>query len=62
MNTANFDGLCPDQVWLQGDLEILRRCDIVYFLKDWKLSEGSRAEYQEAVKLKKELMFEWLDG
>jgi hypothetical protein len=58
LNTANFDGLCSDQVWLDGDMEIMRRCDIVYFLKAWRESAGALKEYSEAVKLNKILMFE----
>lgn len=61
MNSANMDGECQDNVFLEGDLEIMRRCDAVYFLKDWESSEGSRAEYREAVRLKMELMFEALE-
>ena len=57
-NTAHFGGLCPDDTWLEGDLEILKRCDAVYFLSNWQESEGAEAEYNLAVKLNKELLFE----
>lgn len=51
MNTAHFDGLCPDNVWLEGNLEILRRCDAIYMMDGWMDSEGSIAEYNLAKEL-----------
>jgi hypothetical protein len=51
MNTANFDGLAPDEVWLEGDIEMLRRCDMIYLLPNWEQSEGTRAEWAEAQRL-----------
>ena len=50
-NTALFDGADDDSLWLQGDLEMLRRCDAVICTDDWKNSTGARAE----VALAKEL-------
>ena len=32
LNTAHFDGVVPDQRFLDGDLEILRRCDLMVML------------------------------
>lgn len=58
LNTANFDGLCDDEVWLTGDLEILARCDTVYMLTNWKASEGARAEHRLAADLGKEIVYE----
>jgi len=29
LNTAFFDGKMPDQVWLDGDLELLSRSDAI---------------------------------
>jgi len=43
-NTALFDGLCPDMTWLKGDLEILKRCDIIVMVKGWSKSSGAREE------------------
>lgn len=48
MNTALFGGACPDEVWLAGDLEILRRCDAVVVCPGWHASTGSRAEVATA--------------
>ena len=43
-NTALLDGHCPDSVWLEGDLEMVRRCDVVVAMRDWVNSAGARAE------------------
>ena len=47
-NTAFFGGYCPDKVWLEGDLEILRRCDAVYAMLGWEHSKGAYAEVNAA--------------
>lgn len=44
--------------FLELDLLALKFCDSVYFLNDWKDSRGAKIEYDEAVKLGKELLFE----
>ena len=49
MNTANFDGELPDEVWMDGALELMLRCDVVLVLKGWDSSKGSRAEVTEAM-------------
>jgi hypothetical protein len=43
-NTRFFQGAAPDDLWLAGDLEILRRCDAVFCLPGWDGSEGSIGE------------------
>lgn len=48
-NTAHFQGAAPDQVWLDGDLAMLRRCDAVLMTPDWRHSAGARAEREWAV-------------
>ncbi len=47
-NTANFHGEGSDQVWLDGTLELLRRCDAAVFIPGWPASSGSRNEFEEA--------------
>ena len=51
-NTAGFGGLpgCPDEIWLEGDLEILRRCDAVWLVEGWQDSTGARNEHEEAAR------------
>ena len=58
MNTANFDGECPDDVWLEGDLEFLRRVDAIYMLKAWRSSKGAMVEHQKAIEWGKQIIYE----
>jgi len=48
MNTAHMDGEEPDDLLhgdiLAGDKEMLRRCDAIFLLPEWKESEGAREE------------------
>jgi len=44
LNTAHFQDAAPDDVWLQGDLAILARCDAMIVTDDWQRSEGARNE------------------
>jgi hypothetical protein len=50
-NTALFGGAADDSVWLEGDLEMLRRCDAVLCTDDWQRSEGARNEVAAAQRL-----------
>jgi len=55
--TARFDNKLPDvpeEYWLEGTMELLRRCDAVYVMPRWRESAGSRAEIKEALRLGKE--------
>ena len=58
LNTAHFGGLCDDQVWLEGDLEILRRCDAIFMLRGWENSEGARMEKRTAEKCGLEIHYQ----
>jgi hypothetical protein len=49
-NTRMYGGNdIPDEFWLAGDLELMRRCDLVVMLPGWEKSEGARAEWREAM-------------
>lgn len=48
-NTAHFDGLLSDQFWIDGTLELLKRCDAVMTTQDWARSTGARGEVAWAV-------------
>ena len=67
LNTRFFQGAAPDEVWLSGDLELLRRCDAVLMLPNWEDSAGSTVEYKYAlawglkVLLSHEALVEWLN-
>jgi len=47
-NTAIFGGAADDEVWLQGALVMLLRCDAVICNDNWKASLGARAEVEVA--------------
>ena len=49
MNTAFMDGAAPDEVWLQGDLVILERCDAIVLTPGWDRSKGAVAEREYAL-------------
>lgn len=57
-NTALMDGCLPDSVWLEGDIELLRRCDGIVLLPGWAASEGTLAEREVALQLRMPV-FEW---
>lgn len=44
LNTAHFQDAAPDEIWLRGDLEILKRCDAALMTSDWQKSSGATAE------------------
>jgi len=44
-NSCHFQGAAPDEAFLSGDLEILRRCDAVFLIYGWQNSKGAYAEY-----------------
>lgn len=43
-NTRFFQGAADDNVWLEGDIEILKRCDAVITAPMWMDSRGAIAE------------------
>ena len=51
LNTANFDGAAEDRLWLEGDKEMLRRCDAVVTCSNWTNSTGAKAEVALAEEL-----------
>lgn len=58
LNTAHFDGYCTDDVWLNGDLEILKRCDAIYLLSNWRDSEGAKTEKELAEKIGLKILYQ----
>jgi len=51
-NTANFDGTLTDRFWLDGTMELLRRCDAIFLTPNWLESTGARGELLEAVRMR----------
>jgi len=51
-NSAHFDGLCRDDIWLAGDLEIISRlnprADCLVLIPGWERSSGATGEYDFA--------------
>jgi hypothetical protein len=45
-NTKNFHGALPDQFFIEGTAEILRRCDGAVFIPGWTVSRDSQAEFE----------------
>lgn len=61
-NTALFDGEADDSVWLQGDLELLRRSDAVLMCGAWQESAGATAEHRLATELGLPVFYEAMPG
>lgn len=57
-NTRFFDGSGPASLYLEGDLEILRRCDAVLLTPDWETSSGAKAEVLLARELGLPVLYE----
>lgn len=57
-NSAFMDGIVPDQAFLDGDIEMLRRCDVVVMMEKWTFSDGARAEHDIAMGLGIEIIYE----
>ena len=50
-NTEHFGGATLDSVWLDGALEMVRRCDAVVCTPNWEESEGARGEVELAQRI-----------
>jgi hypothetical protein len=58
LNTMFMDGIQDDQFWLDGTMELMRRCDAVWAMPNWKKSEGAKQEIKEAKKLNLPIFYE----
>lgn len=50
-NTEHYEGLQNDQWFLEGTMELLRRCDAILLIPGWENSVGARGEKAEAERL-----------
>lgn len=50
-NTRFFDGTLSQNFWLDGTLELLRRCDAMVMTPLWRSSSGACSEVEEAKRL-----------
>jgi len=55
-----MDGVVPDEVFLAGDIEILKRCDLVVMVPGWENSSGAKEERNVAIEHNIPV-FEWDD-
>lgn len=60
--TQNYQNECPDETWLTGAIELLKRCDAIYMLDGWRDSEGSVEELRIAKEIGLRVMFERYDN
>ena len=58
LNSAFMGGVVDEMTFLLGGLEILRRCDAVYVLKDSENSKGTQAEVKLAEDLGMLVLYE----
>ena len=62
-NTSLFGGAygIPDRTWLDGDLELLSRCDAIWALPGWDTSSGAQAEVEFAEDLNMPILYDQPD-
>ena len=47
-STAHLGGIVDDEIFLNGCIEIVSRCDLIVMLEEWENSEGARMELTQA--------------
>lgn len=57
-NPALHPDMFTWEQFMELDLKALANCDSIYLLDDWKDSRGAKIEYDEALRLGKEVLFE----
>jgi len=62
LNSAHFDGVVPDEAFLDGDLELMKRSDILVLIPGWRTSEGTRGERSLALHFGKDIIEEKEEG
>jgi hypothetical protein len=60
LNTTFFEDNCKCKYedFINGDIEILKRCDIVFMLNNYRYSKGAMKELKIAKKLKKKIIYQ----
>lgn len=59
-NSGLFSGI-PEEIFLEGDIEILKKCDVVVLVPGWENSSGTMNEIQIAA-ANNIAIFEWEDN
>lgn len=57
LNSRLMGGICPDEYFLRGDIEILKRCDKAIAIPGWVYSVGSTKEVKITKLAKIEVFF-----
>ena len=57
-NSMFMGSMLANEVFMQGDLEIVRRCDAIYMLSNYKDSEGALRELELAKELGLKIYYE----
>lgn len=60
--TGNFDKQLTDQFWLEGSLELLRRCDAIVMNVRWRESVGAKAEHIAAERMGMPIFYREAEG
>jgi len=50
-NSRHYHGDAADELFIEGTLELLRRCDAILLVEGWERSTGARGERVEAERL-----------
>lgn len=58
MNTALLDGELDYEQIMEGDLEFVRRADVIVMLPGWRRSVGAAREHELAEQLGKKIVYE----
>lgn len=56
-NSGLLDGEIPDEAFLNGDIELMLRCDLIVMIPEWEQSTGAVNEKNIAEKDKMEVYF-----
>lgn len=57
LNTRLMDGICSDEIFLNGDIELLKRCDAMIVIPGWEKSVGTINELKKAYNALIEILF-----
>lgn len=57
-NSLLMDGLVSPEVFLEGGIELLKRCDCILMMKGWGTSLGAVAEHKVAKEKGLEVFYE----
>lgn len=57
-NSSYFGGELPDHRWLDGDLEILGRCDGIVMMQNWRESAGAEVEHGYAIEKQLKIIYD----